>query len=134
MPIRILLADDSALFRETLRRSLQSHPELEVVGEARSGGEAVQLARQHHPDVAILDIGMLPLNGVETIPRILGESPETAVLMLSVHREKLYVCRSLQAGARGYVLKDCENEVLVRAIHEVSEGKAFFCPEVAQHL
>jgi DNA-binding NarL/FixJ family response regulator len=92
------------------------------------------LARQQHPDVAILDVSMVPLNGIDAIRLIQRESPETAVLMLSIHADQRYVIRALQAGALGYVLKDCEDEVLVRAIHEVSEGKVFFCPQVAQHL
>ncbi|MEK7408335.1 MAG: response regulator transcription factor [Acidobacteriota bacterium] len=134
MPIRILLADDSALYRQSLRRSLQSYTELEVVGEASSGEEAVRLVRQHHPDVAILDIRMAPLNGIDAIPKILRDSRETAVLMLTMHGDRRYVIRSVEAGARGYLLKDCEDEMLVRAIRSVSEGKTFFSPQVAQYL
>jgi DNA-binding NarL/FixJ family response regulator len=107
---------------------------VEVVGEARSGLEAVELTRRHHPDVAILDIGMAPLSGIQAAPKILRESPGTSVLMLTIHRDRLYVVRSLQAGALGYVLKDCDVEVLVQAIRVVSQGKAFVCAEVAHHL
>ena len=134
MSIRILLADDYAQFRQSLRRSFQSCPDLEVVGEAGSGEEAVELARRHHPDVAILDIRMLPLNGIEAIPKILRDSPETAVLILTMHGDKRYVLRSVRAGARGYLLKDCGDEDLVRAIHALSEGERFFSPQIAHYL
>lgn len=126
MAIRILLADDHAPFRQSLRRKLESYPDLEVVAEAGSGEEAVLLAREHQPDVAILDIRMAPLNGIEAIPCIRVDSPETAVLILTMHGDKRYVTRSVEAGARGFLLKDCADEALVSAIRIVHQGEAFF--------
>jgi len=132
MPIRILLADDHGPFREEVRQVLESYPDLAVVAEASSGEEAVNLSRRHQPDVAILDIRMAPLNGIEAIPRILNDSPRTAVLILTMHGDKPYVIRSVQAGALGYLLKDCGEEVLVRAIRLVHEGKSYFSPAVSE--
>jgi len=134
MPIRILLADDHALFRTGLRRILEDHASLTVVAEAASGMQAVELARLHHPDVAILDIGMKEMGGVEATSQILHISPQTSVLILSMHSDERYVVRAVKAGARGYLLKDSVEEGLIEAIHLAYEGKAYFSPAVTRVL
>ena len=132
MAIRVLLADDHTLLRQGLRRILESHPDLVVIAEAASGLEAVELARLHRPDVAVVDIAMGELNGIDATSQILRHSPRTAVLILSMHRDERYVTRAVKAGARGYLLKDTVEEQLIRAIHVVHEGKSFFSPAVAK--
>ncbi len=130
--IRVLLADDHTLLRQGLRRILESQPDLVVVAEAASGLEAVELARRHYPDVAVVDVAMGELNGIDATAQILHCSPRTAVLILSMHRDERYVTRAVRAGARGYLLKDTVEEQLIRAIYALSEGKSFFSPAVAR--
>lgn len=132
MPTRILLADDHTLLRQGLRRILENHSGMEVVAEAGSGVEAVRMAEAHQPDVAVLDVGMKELNGIEAIAQIVKQSPHTAILMLSMHSDERYVLRSVRAGARGYLLKDSVEEDLIQAIESVQRGKAFFSPAVAR--
>lgn len=134
MPTRILLADDHAILRQGLRRILESYPDFTVVAEAASGLQAVELARALQPQVAILDIGMGELNGIEATARILRCSPRTAVLILSMHNDERYVMRALKAGARGYLLKDSVEHDLVQAIQFALEGRSFFSPAVARLL
>ena len=134
MSIRILLADDHTLFRRGLRRLLEDRPEFVVVAEAASGIEAVELAGQHQPDVAVVDIGMPELNGVDATSQILHCSPRTAVLILSMHNDQRYVARSVRAGARGYILKDSVEDGLFQAIHLIHRGQAYFSPAVAKVL
>jgi DNA-binding NarL/FixJ family response regulator len=132
MSTRILLADDHTLMRQGLRHILESHADFEIVAEASSGIEAVQAARQHHPDVAIVDVAMKELNGIEATAQILKHSPHTAVLILSMYSDERYVLRSVKAGARGYVLKNSAGDELVQAILTVQKGTAFFSPAVAR--
>lgn len=134
MAIRVLLADDHNLFRQGLRRILESQADFEVVAEAASGLAAIELAREHQPDVAILDIAMKELNGIETTAQLLRHSPRTAVLILSMYSDERYVMRAVKAGARGYLLKDTVEEGLVQAIGQVHAGQAFFSPAVAKIL
>ena len=131
MPIRVLLADDHTLMRQGLRHILESNPEIDVVAEASSGIEAVEAARRHTPDVAIVDVAMKELNGIEATSQILKNSPETSVLILSMYSDERYVVRAMKAGARGYVLKNCAGEELVQAILDVHRGMSFFSPVVA---
>jgi two-component system, NarL family, response regulator NreC len=128
MPVRILLADDHNLMRQGLRQILESDTGFDVVNESSSGIEAVEHARQLKPDVAIVDIGMKELNGIDAIAQILKHSPKTAVLILSMYDDERYVVRALKAGARGYVLKNSAGEELVRAIRAVHRGATFFSP------
>ena len=132
MSTRILLADDHTLMRQGLRHILESHPDFEIVAEASSGIEAVVAARTHHPDVAIVDVAMKELNGIEATAQILKTSPHTAVLILSMYSDERYVLRSVKAGARGYVLKNSAGDELVQAILTVQKGTAFFSPAVAR--
>jgi len=130
MPVRILLADDHSILRQGLRRILESYPGFEVVAEAGSGLQAVDLARELQPDVAIVDVGMPGLNGIEAAAQILRRSPATSVLILSMHNDERYVSRAIRAGARGYLLKDSVEEDLITAIQLASQGKSFFSPAV----
>jgi DNA-binding NarL/FixJ family response regulator len=132
--ITILLADDHEVFRQGLRRFLETQAEFRVVAEAASGIEAVNLARQLQPNVAVLDVRMKDLNGIEAVPQILRHSPRTAVLMLSMHGDKAYVTRSVEAGAKGYLLKDGAHDLLVRAIEALHQGLSFFSPNVSQFV
>lgn len=134
MAIRILLADDHAILRQGLRRILDSYPDFSVVAEASSGIQAVELARELEPDVAIVDIGMAELNGIEATAQILRRSPHTAVLILSMHNDERYVTRALKAGAKGYLLKDSVEQDLIRAIQLAYRGRSFFSPAVAELL
>jgi len=131
MSIRILLADDHTLMRQGLRHILESHPEFEVVAEASSGIEAVEAARRHKPDVAVVDIAMKELNGIEATEQILKNSPSTAVLILSMYSDERYVRRAVKAGARGYLLKNSAGDELLQAIQDLQRGLAFFSPAVA---
>ncbi|MGC4054687.1 MAG: response regulator transcription factor [Paludibaculum sp.] len=132
--IRVLLADDHKLMRSGLRLLVEQQPEFRVVGEAGDGRQAVALALELKPDVAVLDIGMPELNGIEAAHQITEQLPETAVVMLSMHSDESYVLRALKAGARGYLLKDSAEADLVQAILAVREGKSFFSPAVSQVL
>ena len=134
MPIRVELADDHTLLRQGLRRILESQPDIEVVAEASSGLEAVELARSNRPDVAVVDVGMSELNGIEATAQILRHSPKTAVLILSMHRDERYVIRAVKAGARGYLLKDAVEEDLIGAIRAVQRGRSFFSPGLSKIL
>ena len=132
MPTRILLADDHTLMRQGLRHILENHAEFDIVAEAGSGIEALEAARQHKPDVAIVDVAMKEMNGIETTAQIVKQCPNTAVLILSMYSDERYVLRAVKAGARGYLLKNSAGEELIHAIHEVEKGRAFFSPAVAE--
>ena len=132
--IRVLLADDHKLIRGGLRLLVEQQPDLAVVGEANDGREAVSLAKSLKPDVAVMDIGMPNLNGVEAALQITQVNPEVAVVMLSMHSDESYVLRALKSGAKGYLLKDSAESDLIRAIHAVADGKSFFSPAVSKVL
>jgi two-component system, NarL family, response regulator NreC len=132
MSIHILLADDHTLMRQGLRYILEGHPDIDIVAEASSGIEAVEAARQHKPDIAIVDVAMKELNGIEATSQILKASPHTAVLMLSMYSDERYVLRAVKAGARGYVLKSSAGDELIQAIFTVQKGMAYFSPAVAE--
>ena len=132
MSVRILLADDHTLMRQGLRQILEHHGGFEVVAEANSGIEAVELVRQFKPDIAIVDIGMKELNGIEATTQIRRHVPHTIVLILSMYSDERYVMRAVKAGARGYLLKNSAGDELVRAIHMIQQGRAYFSPAVAK--
>lgn len=133
-PIRILLADDHTVVRKGLRLLLESQPEFMVVADAADGREAVALAEQHRPDVAVIDIAMPVLNGIEAARQISAKLPQTAVVFLSMHADEGYVLRALKAGARAYLLKDSAEHDLINAVKAVSDGKAFFSPAISKML
>lgn len=134
MAIRILLADDHTVMRSGLRLLLERQPGFEVVGEAADGRQAVELAAQEKPDVVVMDIAMPHLNGVEAARQIVNRTPQTAVVILSMHSDESYVIRSLKAGARAYLLKDSAESDLIDAIHAIMQGKSFFSPLVRRLL
>jgi two-component system response regulator NreC len=131
MALRILLADDHTLMRQGLRHILEGNAEFEIVAEASSGIEAVEAAREFKPDVAVVDVAMKELNGIEATSQILKHSPHTSVLILSMYSDERYVLRAVKAGARGYLLKNSAGDELIQAILTVQRGMAFFSPAVA---
>ena len=126
MSIRVLLADDHDEFRQTLRNFLEACADLVVVAEAASGVEALNLAKETRPDVAVLDVRMKELNGLLTIKPLLLCSPETAILMLSICDDETYVLHARRAGAKGYVHKSSAEETVADAIRAVHAGKLYF--------
>jgi two-component system, NarL family, response regulator NreC len=132
--IRILLADDHGLVRKGLRLLVDSQEGLEVVGEASDGREAVRLAAELRPDIAILDIAMPNLNGIDAAAQIVKSCPAVRVVILSMHSDESYVVRALDAGARGYLLKDSAEDDLVQAIRTVAEGRPYFSPAISATL
>lgn len=130
--LRILLGDDHTLVRQGLRKILEERREWEVVSEAGDGRDAVRQALAMHPDVAVLDIGMPLLNGIEATRQIVRRLPDVRVLILSMHADEAYITQALQAGARGYLLKDSADTDLIRGVTDVGAGKSFFSPAVAK--
>ena len=132
--IRIILADDHAVMRHGLRLVLESQKDFQVVGEAGDGREAVALAESLEPNVAVLDITMPNLNGIEAASQISAKRLGVAIVVLSMHSDEGYVLRALKAGARGYVLKESPEADFIQAIRFVSQDKAFFSPAVSRLL
>jgi DNA-binding NarL/FixJ family response regulator len=133
-PRRILLADDHALFRAGLRSLLHVLPNVEIVAEAGNGREAVELARQHHPDLVVMDISMKELNGLDATLRIKTENPGIQVIILSMHDSEDFVARALRAGASGYLLKDSAEPELELALNAVMRGGTYLSPRVSKHV
>lgn len=132
--IQILLADDHTVVRKGLRLLLENHPGFQVIADAADGREAVALAERHHPDVAVVDIAMPILNGIEAARQMAAKLPRIAIVILSMHSDEGYVLRALKAGARGYLLKDSAENDLIHAVEAVIEGKAFFSPAISKML
>lgn len=132
--VRVLIADDHALVREGTREILERHDDLEVVGEAADGEEAVALAGSLRPDVAIVDIAMPRVNGIEATRRIKADHPEIGVLVLTVHDDDQYVYAILEAGAAGYLLKDVHGSELVHAVRSVCAGESVLHPAIARKV
>lgn len=133
-PIRVLIAEDHSIVRDGLRMLLQSASDFVVVAEAADGREAVARAKESQPDVAILDISMPDLNGLDATRLLKIESPQTQVLILTMHESDEYFFRALQAGATGYVLKKAATQDLLSAVRAVARGEAFLYPSVAKKL
>ena len=133
-PIRIVLADDHTIIRSGLRLLLDQQSDFQVVGEASDGREAVELISKLHPEVAVLDIGMPQLNGIEATRQIASQEPDTKVVILSMHADEGYVLRALKAGARAYILKNSAEADLIRAVRTVADGKSFFSPVISKML
>jgi len=128
--VKVLLVDDHALVRRGFRRMLEDEPSFQVVGEASDGLEAVQLAEQLKPEVIVMDCALPQINGIEASRRILAKMPGISILMLSMHSEDTLVRQALEAGAKGYVLKNAMDLDLVSAIKNVSEGKQVLDPQI----
>jgi len=132
--IKVLLADDHTIVRQGLKLILSSHPDLEVVGEAANGREVLDLAEKLKPDVILMDVAMPELNGIEATRRLHQISPRMKVLVLSMHKEAVYVREILKAGARGYILKDAIDTELVNAIQSVARGDGYISPAISGAL
>jgi DNA-binding NarL/FixJ family response regulator len=130
--ITVLLVDDHSLVRRGFRRMLEDEADIAVVGEAGDGEAAVKLARQLHPMVVVMDCALPGTNGLDATRRILAELPETAVLMLSMHSENTWVRQAIDAGAKGYILKNAMNLELGPAVRRVAKGETIFDPQVEQ--
>lgn len=129
--IRILLADDHRLVRQGFHLILASQPDLEIVGEASNGNEAIQLAEKLKPDVVVMDVAMPELNGIEATRRLAASLPRCKVLALSMHKDSVYVREILKAGARGYLLKDSADGDLLAAVRSVARGDGYLSPGVS---
>ena len=132
--IRILLADDHTLFREGIRLLLERQSDMEVVGEAADGREAVELAHRLQPNVVLMDIGMPAMNGMEATRLIHSQDPAVCVLVLTMHGTDDYFFRVLESGASGYLLKEAAPTELLSAIRSVHNGEMFFYPSLAKRL
>jgi DNA-binding NarL/FixJ family response regulator len=130
--ITVLLVDDHSLVRRGFRRMLEDEPDMEVVGEAGDGEESVKLAKQLQPQVVVMDCALPGMNGLQATRQIIEESPETAVLMLSMHSESTWVRQAIEAGAKGYVLKNALDLELGTAIRKIAAGETVFDPKVEQ--
>lgn len=129
--MRVLLADDHSIVRRGMRSLLETEDSVEIVAEAADGLEALRLCEEHHPDLLILDVAMPRLNGIDVAARAQKMQPPPLAIMLSMHLDESYVMRSINAGARGYLLKDATDEDLLPAIRAVAAGKSFFSPAVS---
>lgn len=129
--IRILLADDHAVVRQGFKMILDAQPDMEIVGEAGNGREAVELVEELKPDVVVMDVAMPELNGIEATRRVASSVPHTRVIALSMHKDSVYVREVLRAGARGYLLKDSGAGDLVSAVRAVAQGEGYLSPAVS---
>jgi len=129
--IRILLADDHAVVRQGFKMILGAQSDMEIVGEASNGREAVELAERIKPDIVVMDVAMPELNGIEATRRLIGALPHARVIALSMHKDSVYVREVLRAGARGYLLKESGAEDLVRAVRAVAGGESWLSPAVS---
>jgi len=130
--LSIVLGDDHTLLRQGLRKILEERPDWEVVAEAGDGREAVRQILATTPDVAILDIGMPLLNGIDATRQVVRRMPECRVLILSMHANEAYIIQALKAGAKGYMLKDSADTDLIRGVAAIAAGKSFFSPAAAK--
>ena len=132
MTVKILIADDHKILREGLKSLLEQKPDFAVVAEAEDGLGAFAGVKKHKPDIAILDIGMPGLNGIEVTRKIRSEIPETRVVALSMHADRRFVMGILEAGANGYLLKDSAFDELVTAVTAVAKGRMYLSPSIAE--
>lgn len=130
--ITVLLVDDHSLVRRGFRRMLEDESDMEVVGEAGDGEQSIKLAKKFHPQVVVMDCALPGMNSLEATRQIIEESPDTAVLMLSMHSESTWVRQAIEAGAKGYILKNAMDLELGAAIRKVAAGETVFDPQVEQ--
>jgi len=132
--IKVLLAEDHGAYRKSLKLLVESDGNIEVIGEARNGREAVRLNESLHPDVIVMDIAMPLMNGLQATQQIMGTSPKTRILILSAHPEAAYIKQAVLCGASGYLIKQSSTHVLAQAVREVFEGNSFFRAPIAKPL
>ena len=132
--IRILLADDHTIVRQGLKLILSAHADMQVVGEASNGREAVELAEKLKPDIVLMDVAMPELTGIEATRRMVEMNSRVRILVLSMHKEAVYVREILRAGARGYILKDVIDTELLSAVRSVARGDGYISPAVSGAL
>jgi len=133
-PLRVLIADDHPLFRKGMRALLTATPGTEVIGEATTGQEAIELAAALQPDVILMDLQMPGINGIEATRQILHTIPHIRILVVTLFEDDASIFSALRAGARGYILKDAKEEEMLRAIRAVGSGEAIFSPAIATRL
>jgi two-component system response regulator NreC len=134
MKIRILVADDHDIVRKGLRFVLERQQDMEIVGEAADGRQAVQMAEELNPSIVLMDIAMPQLNGIDAAAQILKRNPDIRVIILSMYADEEFLVRALTAGIKGYLVKDSVEADLVRAVRAVASGRSFFSPVIAQAL
>jgi DNA-binding NarL/FixJ family response regulator len=132
--IRVILADDHTLVRAGIRALLEKLPRVAVLAEAGDGRETLELVRQHHPDVVVMDVAMPGLNGLDAAERIAAEFPGVRVIILSMHQNEEYVWRALKAGVAGYLLKKAASTELETALQHVLRGEIYLSRQIAEHL
>ena len=129
--ISVLIVDDHILIREVIKTFLETTPDIQVVATAENGIESVTATRQHRPDVVIMDISMPYMDGLEATRQILNDFPNTRVVMLSSHDNPVYIRNALEAGAKGYIVKDEITNELIEAVRSLYHGRRYFCRQVA---
>jgi DNA-binding NarL/FixJ family response regulator len=132
--IKVLLADDHSIVREGLRRIIEESEDIEVIAEADDGRTAIQLAREKLPDIAVVDISMPGLDGLEVVSQLKVYRPELPIIILTMHEEEQYVVRAIEAGAMGYITKRSAPEHLIKAIRQVMGGTRYLTPEASEAL
>jgi DNA-binding NarL/FixJ family response regulator len=132
--MRILLVEDHPMFRDGLARMLESVEEFEVVGEAVTGEEAVQLAQQLKPNIILMDLNLPKMSGIEATKQIIQDQPDTGILVLTMYDDDSSVFAAIRAGARGYLLKEANRNEIIRAIQAVGDGEAIFSPTIARRM
>src|SRR3989338_7908252 len=134
MPVNIVIADDHDIIREGIKSVLIQHPRYQVRAEAASGEEALELVEKHKPDIVLLDISMSKLSGLDVIPRIKRVSPDTKIIVISVHKMGAYVLKAIRSGAHGYLNKENVAEELILALSRVESGRTYFGSSVSDYL
>ena len=129
--VRVLLADDHGVVRQGFRMILEKQPDMEIVGEAGDGREAIELAEKLHPDIVVMDVAMPGLNGIEATRRLMSITPPPRVLALSMHKDAVYVREMLRAGARGYLLKDSPGQDFLTAVRALARGEGYLSPAIS---
>lgn len=132
--INIVLIDDHKLFREGIKKILDFETDFCIVAEGDDGSEAVELVREHQPDIVLMDINMPEMNGVEATTKLIDQFPDVHVIILSIHDDESYVSHALKTGARGYLLKEMDSDSLIEAIRVVHDGGSYLHPKVTHNL
>jgi DNA-binding NarL/FixJ family response regulator len=132
--IRVLIADDHTLFRAGMHALLNLFPDIQVAGEASTGDEAVARAEELHPDIVLMDIQMPGMNGIEATRQVVRKNPNTGVIILTMFEDDSSIFSAMRAGARGYILKEANEDEVLRAIRAVAQGEAIFGPAIARRM